>query len=157
MADEGVDKSKQLATVPHDEDGFKRVIRRVYEIAEQYYGNDIQNFAQQIYNRLSDEDQSTFLKGLIPHLFEKEEPPSDIAVMVNGEPVKFDIEMFNKVELIKLKSWLVKCIITVCAVGFAITAVILLIKALNPHEGHGGGAEGPLEEIDRFFETLFDL
>lgn len=116
---------------------FKNVVRRIYEIAKDHYDNDIQQHIQAIYNRLSDGEQNVFLKSLIPFIFDVEKPPKSVRESVHLEYDEFDIHVYNQIEMIKLKSWIVKCGLLLFSSISVLFSGHLLIKALLPDQSPG--------------------
>ena len=129
---------------------FKSVVRQMYEIAESFYDNDLQNHMLQVYNRLNDEQQKTFLTGAIPLIFDIEKPPKKIREQVELDYDEFNVENFNAIEMIKLKSWIVKCGMVFTVGVFFLIISYVLGSALMP-----GDDTGHFTQLFDFLKVIF--
>lgn len=130
---------------------FHSVVKRMREIAKEFYDNDIKKYIQAIYNRLSDDEQSVFLKGLIPIIFEVPQNESVITPVTEPEEADFDIDVYNQVELIKLKSWVVKCFAIVCSIMLVFIIGYFIAETFLPTN-----KESSSEELIRFLKELVE-
>lgn len=131
---------------------LNNVIKRIYQIAKDYYDNDVQTHISSIYNRLTDNEQTIFLRGMIVFLFDIEQPPQAIVDVVNELEEEFNIETFNQIELIRLKSWFLKCLTILFSFFMGITGVYILIDAFIPAKN-----KSILGAMASFLKTLFGL
>ena len=111
---------------------LKSVVRRIYTIAQDFYQNDIHTHIQAIYNRLNDVEQNVLLKGFIPYLFELETPPKQLQPVGVDDDEDFDVETFNQIEMIKLKSWIVKLLTIVASSIVLMLTLYILVRTLMP-------------------------
>lgn len=128
------------------EQEFKAVVRRIYEVAKEHYDNNIQEHIQAIYNRLSDHEQNTFLKNLIPYIFDVEKPPKPVRESIHLEYDEFDIQTYNQIEMIRLKSWVVKCSLIALSSSTILFLMNFLVRSIM--------GEQSMELVSELFEFL---
>ena len=124
--------------IPTLDSELKSVVRRMYGIAEAFYDNDLQTNILAVYNRLNDQEQTVVLKSMIPLLFGVENPPKVVREQIDMPYDDYNIEAINAIEMIKLKSWIVKCGLIFGSSLFILTTICTFITALLPdkHLGH---------------------
>lgn len=129
---------------------FKSVVRRMYGIAEAFYNNDLQTNILSVYNRLNEREQYIFLKGLIPYIFDVERPAKKVREQVDMEYDEYNIEAINAIEMIKLKTWVVKCIMVFGSTVIILITSYILFTALLPND-----KLGQLSKLFEFMSIVF--
>lgn len=107
---------------------LKTVIRRIYSIAKEYYNNDIVNYIVPIFNRLNDHERNVLLTGLAPYIFEIEKADNVLVTYETSEI--FDIEDYNQIEMIKLKTWLIKWFMLTVSSGFIFSFFYFIVEGI---------------------------
>lgn len=134
-----------------EQNGLKAVVLKIYEIGKEFYKDDIENNLLAIYNRLNDLDQAILLKGILPCLLEIERHPIIVPVQIESDD-DFSIDEYNQMELIKLKSWLVKCMIIMISFFVAVTTIYIFFILISPKQDGS-----VIDDIEKFFEAIFGL
>lgn len=130
---------------------LKSVVQRIFDTAKQFYNDDIHTHIQSIYNRLSDNEQLVFLRGIIAFLPEMMQPHVCPIDCYDEENAEFSVETYNQVELIKLRTWIIKCIVIVVAAFMAIAFIYMLVTSVVKPEG-----EEHFSEFIEFIKTLME-